>query len=146
MDYKNAVGRYKATQVNTADGGRLIVMLYEGAIRCIDEAIRNMDYQHYDVVNRKIQKTVDIIDELRFSLDMKVGDIAVRLRDIYVYLVKRLNEANQKKTIDPLKEVKERMEELLSAWRTIGLQGEKSDDSKKPFSPEASSGGISLQG
>ncbi|MFN3245729.1 MAG: flagellar export chaperone FliS, partial [Leptonema sp. (in: bacteria)] len=75
---------YKDTEIQTADQGKLILMLYDGAIRFLNIAIDNMDYRKYDIVNNNIIKAQDIITELMLSLNMdQGGEIAKNLFNIY---------------------------------------------------------------
>ena len=119
MNYQNALNRYKNTQVNTADGGTLVVMLYESVLRSIDIAIKKMNYKNYDLVNDQIKKSADIINELMASLDMNAGVISDRLKSIYLYILEKLNQSNINKSTEELKEVKVLLKELLSAWRSV---------------------------
>ncbi len=140
MYSKDSLNQYKQTQVQTADRGKLVVMLYEGAIKFIDIASENMNFKTYDVVNTNIQKTLNIIEELQASLDMaQGGQLAERLLSIYEYLTRRLNQANIEKSKEILKEVKGLLEELLTAWKTIASGNQKN-------TPGNLSGGLSLKG
>ena len=103
-----------------------------------------MDYKNYDLVNAQIKKSIDIINELLFSLDMEAGVISTRLKSIYLYMLEKLNEANMKKTTEGLQEVKSLLEELLDAWKSV-VSGEGSDENKK-LPPSSFSGGISMTG
>jgi flagellar protein FliS len=108
---------YKDTEIQTADQGKLILMLYDGAIRFLNIAIDNMDYRKYDIVNNNIIKAQDIITELMLSLNMdQGGEIAKNLFNIYAYMKKRLLEGNIKKDAVILQEVIKHLTTLRSAW------------------------------
>jgi flagellar protein FliS len=108
---------YKDTEIQTADQGKLILMLYDGAIRFLNIAIDNMDYRKYDIVNNNIIKAQDIITELMLSLNMdQGGEIAKNLFNIYAYMKKRLLEGNIKKDAAILQEVIKHLTTLRSAW------------------------------
>ena len=112
---------YKSNEITTVSQGKLIVMLYEGGIRFLNIAKENMENpRKFDVVNSHILKTQEIISELMTSLNMEQGGkIAEDLLSIYVYLKKRLLEANMKKDIDILEEVIKHLIELKNAWEEI---------------------------
>ncbi|MBL8995233.1 MAG: flagellar export chaperone FliS [Spirochaetia bacterium] len=136
---KDLINQYKKTQVSTADRGQLVVMLYEGAIRFINTAIDKMHFSTYDLVNTNLQKTMEIINELRASLDHKAGgELASRLESIYVFMNNRIQEANIQKSVPILKEVRGLLEELLAAWKAIAQKSQGGD--------EAKGGGISVVG
>ncbi len=149
LNHQDALNKYKNTQVSTADGAKLVVMLYEGALRSIEIAIKKMDYKNYDLVNDQIKKSIDVIDELIASLDMEAGVISERLKSIYLYMINKLNESNINKSTKELEEVKSLLEELLSAWKSI-VAGEPSTDGKpsknKKNPPYPLTGGISISG
>jgi flagellar protein FliS len=108
---------YKNLEISTADQGKLIVMLYDGAVRFLKIAIDNMDPKKYDVVNNNIIKTQDIITELMLSLNMEAGgEIAANLFNLYAYLKKRLLEANMSKDSEILKEVSAHLNQLRGSW------------------------------
>lgn len=114
---KRQYDAYKDTEIQTADQGKLILMLYDGAIRFLNIAIDNMDFRKYDIVNNNIIKAQDIITELMLSLNMdQGGEIAKNLFNIYAYMKKRLLEGNIKKDPVILQEVIKHLTTLRSAW------------------------------
>ena len=118
----NSVSAYKETSVRTASGGKMILMLYDGAIRNIDEAIGHIESgtKQLDLVNNAVLKAQDIITELMASLDFdKGGDIAPKLFGLYRFFNEQLMEANLHKDAAPLKSVRSMMSELRSAWAQI---------------------------
>ncbi len=131
----NPYNQYKETQINTANQGKLIVMLYDGAIKFINIAIENMDPKSYDVVNTNIIKAQDIITELLLSLNMNDGgEIAQNLFNLYMYFKKSLLEANMNKDAEALKRVVTMLKDLRSAWDQISASEtptDKRDISKK---------------
>ena len=118
---KNGYEQYQVNQVETADPKQLVVMLYEGAIRFLEEALANIDnFKKYDLVNNKILRAQDIITELMVSLDMdKGGEIADNLLSLYLYMKKELLEANIKKERESVERVIKMFRELLDAWKQI---------------------------
>ncbi|OHD10055.1 MAG: flagellar export chaperone FliS [Spirochaetes bacterium GWD1_27_9] len=112
----NPYQQYKKTQIDTANQGKLIVMLYDGALKFINRAIDLMPTKRIEEIHTNIIKAQDIISELMTSLNMDVGDISDRLLSIYIYIHKKLVEANVKKSAEPLIEVKKYLMELREAW------------------------------
>ncbi|MFP4152627.1 MAG: flagellar export chaperone FliS [Alkalispirochaeta sp.] len=123
MGYQqSSVQAYRQTSVKTATQGRVIVMLYEEAIRQIDLALDGIAGQdrRLDRINNAILKAQSIITELMVSLDMENGgEIAQNLFRLYMFFNDRLMEGNVKKDAAPLKEVKNLMGDLRDAWKQI---------------------------
>jgi flagellar secretion chaperone FliS len=120
---KNPFNQYKQTEINTANQGKLIVMLYDGAIKFLKVALENMDVKTYDVVNTNIIKAQDIITELLLSLNMKDGgEISANLFNLYLYFKKRLLEANIQKDSEIIKDVIGHMNLLRDSWNKISAR------------------------
>lgn len=112
--------QYKQTEINTANQGKLIVMLYDGAIKFLNIALENMELKTYDIVNSNIIKAQDIITELLLALNMKDGgEISMNLFNLYLYFKKRLIEANVQKNSDLIKEVVNHLKTLRETWDKI---------------------------
>ena len=120
MDYQKVINQYKSMQIETSNPGKLVIMLYEAAIKNINTAIENMNYKSYDKVNTVLSKASDIINELLISLDEKKGkDIAKNLKSLYVYILGVIQESNKKKEIGDLPAIKDMLTEILSSWEVI---------------------------
>ncbi len=119
---RNPLNAYRQTRVKTAGQGRLIVMLYDEAIKQLDHAGQELKKSEskLDTVHNCIVKTQDIITELMASLDFeKGGDIAQNLYNLYMFFNQQLMEANIQKKPENLKEIRNLMSELREAWSSI---------------------------
>lgn len=136
--------QYKSNEVATVSQGKLIVMLYEGAIRFLNVASSNMHPRKYDMVNSNIIRAQDIITELMLSLNLdNGGKMANDLLSIYVYLKKRLLEANMKKDASILDEVIRHMSVLKESWDDVARK----ESNGQLVIPEIKRGsGFSIQG
>jgi flagellar protein FliS len=113
------------TAVETASPARLIVMLYDGAIRFINEAAYAMQQRDYETQNTKLQRAQKILAELISSLDFdKGGEIAENLFRLYTYMYNQLVEANINDSRDRLEHVVHLLSELREAWDTIATESE----------------------
>jgi flagellar protein FliS len=118
----NRLNAYKQTSVKTASQGRLVVMLYDEAIKQMDIARDELskDKKHFDKIHNAISKTQDIITELMASLDFeKGGEISRNLYNLYMFFNRQLVQANISKNIQPLIEVRQFMSDLREAWVAI---------------------------
>ena len=121
MAINNPYQQYKQTEIATADKGRLVVMLYDGAIKFLGKALDILEKEKLsggdiEKIHVNIVKTQDIISELMSSLNMEVGEFSSRLFSIYMYMNNRLIEGNIKKDKAPLIEVRKHLTELRDAW------------------------------
>jgi flagellar protein FliS len=114
------ISTYQESSISTQSKGRLIVMLYDGAIRFLKLAIMEMEKNNYEAKGRYINKALDIINELNVVLDMNTGgEIAGNLRQLYNFMSNRLSEANIKCDIELVRDVIKLLEELNSGWKAI---------------------------
>lgn len=119
---RNSLNAYKQTSVQTAGQPKLIVMLYDEAIRQIDSAkiLIDSEKKDYEKISKSIIKAQNIVTELMVSLDFdKGGDIAKNLFNLYMFFNQQLIEANMQKNSEKLQDVKSLMCELASAWKEI---------------------------
>ena len=119
MSY-NPYNQYKKSSIQTASQGKLILMMYEGAIKFINIAISNMPAKKFDIVDNNLVKAQDIITELMLALNLEAGgEIAKNLYSLYEYMNRRLIEANLKKNADIANEVVRMLTELKEAWEIV---------------------------
>jgi flagellar secretion chaperone FliS len=128
MPSPNPYSQYKQTEINTANQGKLIVMLYDGAIKFLNTALENLPSKKYDIVNNNIIRAQDIITELMLSLNIEAGgQIAQNLFSLYVYFKKKLIESNIRKEPDGINEVLKHLKDLRSAWDQIASKESRND-------------------
>ncbi|MGG4035795.1 flagellar export chaperone FliS [Paenibacillus cisolokensis] len=114
---------YNRNRFETASPHRLILMLFEGALKFAGQAERAIEKRDISGANQAIQKTQSIIYELISSLDLKQGgQIAVNLQSLYFYMIDCLVEANMRKDLEKLREVTDMLTSIKSAWEQIGKE------------------------
>ncbi|WP_233143000.1 flagellar export chaperone FliS [Marispirochaeta aestuarii] len=131
MSSANPLNAYKETNIKTASPVKLVIMLYDEALRQIDTAIELMEQgdKRLDRVNNAIIRAQDMVTELTVSLDFeKGGDIARNLNNIYFYFNQQLLDANIRKKPEILKPVRKLMAELRNAWQQISANANTSMD------------------
>jgi flagellar protein FliS len=113
------------TGVAAASPQRLVVMLYDGAIKAIHAARAALAREDIAGRGASISKAIAIIDEgLRPALDLKSGgEIAANLASLYEYIVNRLLYANLKQDEASLDEAARLLAELKSAWEVLDRNG-----------------------
>lgn len=120
MDHAYAKNVYRNNQVLTAPKKKLVIMLYDGAIKNLKLAEIATEDKNLEDINRYLIKAQDIIMELMNTLNFEAGgDIAKNLYQLYDYMYFKLVRANIDKDVENIIEVKRYMEELRDAWAQI---------------------------
>ena len=135
--YSNYQNAYKKASVNTLDQNKLIIMLYDGAIKNANFAVQYMESGEIEKVHDSLIKTKNIVTELLATLNMEQGgEIAKNLKSLYSYMFSQLIEANMEKKSEPVLTVIDLLKELRGAWVQI----------KEKKKPEEKKGNTSGQG
>ena len=118
--YSNYQNAYKKASVNTLDQNKLIIMLYDGAIKNANFAVEYMKSGEIEKVHDSLIKTKNIVTELLATLNMEHGgEIAKNLKSLYSYMFSLLIEANMEKKSKPVLTVIDLLKELRGAWVQI---------------------------
>ena len=116
----SVLNAYREAAVSTQSKGKIVVMLYEGAIRFLKQSITAMENKDYPEKAKYITKALDIINELNVVLDMDSGgEVAQNLRALYLFMNKHLNQASVKCDVPMVQEVIGLLEELNAGWKEI---------------------------
>ncbi len=115
MNNYDTANTYKVQQVMTAPPEQLTLMLYNGAIKFINESIAAINDGAIEKAHNANIKTQNIIRELMATLDIQY-DISKNYMALYDYIEFRLQNANYKKDIAQLEEAKGLITELRDVW------------------------------
>ncbi len=131
---RNALDQYSQNAVRTgiesASPHRLIQMLLEGALGKIAAAKGHMERNEIQPKGEQIGSAISIIEGLKSSLDKdKGGEIAQNLEDLYIYMERRLIEANRSNDVSLLDEVSDLLKQVKEAWDAIADQAQHFDPS-----------------
>ncbi|MGI6587220.1 MAG: flagellar export chaperone FliS [Peptococcia bacterium] len=113
--------QYQQQQVFTAPPDKLLLMLFDGAIRFCNQAKKALVGQKLEESNYYIIKAEDIILELMTTLKMDF-EFSQQLYSLYDYLYRRLVEANIEKDMVLLDEVVELLTELRQTWAEVAVK------------------------
>ena len=128
--YSNYQNAYKKASVNTLDQNKLIIMLYDGAIKNANFAVEYMKSGEIEKVHDSLIKTKNIVTELLATLNMEHGgEIAKNLKSLYSYMFSLLIEANMEKKSEPVLNVIDLLKELRGAW--VQIREKKKPEEKK---------------
>ena len=126
----NPYQKYQENKIEGSSQGEMIILLYEGCIRFMNEAIDFIKQKDIPKAHAKIIKAQRIINELMVTLDFDAGgEIAKNLYNLYDFVMNELIKANIKKEPQGLLNSIEVMQELLDAWKIV-VQKEESKNSE----------------
>jgi flagellar protein FliS len=93
------------------------LMLMDSALEQIAQARRWMNHEDSREKHQLLSTAVQIVGELRSSLDVLEGDpLAANLDDLYDYMSRQLVAANLQNRVATLDEVSHLLREVRSAW------------------------------
>lgn len=118
MALNNGYAAYANSKIMTASPAELTLMLYEGAIKFCNIAIRAVEEKDVPNAHENIVKVENIITEFRATLDDRY-EVAKDFENVYVYLSQRLLEANLKKDRDILEEVLGHLRTMRDTWKEV---------------------------
>ena len=112
---------YRSVSVDTASPGKLVLMLFDGALRFLhlaEDAFRLADPRvRQETIHNNLLKTQNIILELQRCLNVRDGgDFAVNMFRLYDFMLARLIEANTKKDAEGVRVVIQLLGEIRGAW------------------------------
>jgi flagellar protein FliS len=117
MPGNNPYQQYKKSAAETATPVKLLVMLFDGAIRFASRAQNAINENDFETANNKLLKVQDIFEELMFTLDAeKGGEIAQNLYELYSFYRQEVIYANITKNAGRLDPVLEFLNEYRTVW------------------------------
>ena len=123
MSYAQAAATYQRNAVLNASPEKLVVLLYEGAIKNLEKARIGLEAAataRSAEVGNHLGRSIGIIGELRASLDHAAGgDIARNLDSLYEYGLDQLSQANLSRTPEGVKNTLKIMRSLKEGWDGI---------------------------
>jgi len=127
MYQKRASQSYQNVQVTTIDRGKLLLMMYDGALKFLGHAKDGLEAKDVQKFARFLSKSQAIIAELMNTLDFeRGGEIARDLDRLYDFMLFYLTEANIQKDATKIVRVMDLIEIIAGAYREI-IEGKKVD-------------------
>ena len=118
MALPGAYTQYNNNKIMSASPAELTLMLYEGAIKFCNIAIVAIEHNNIEKAHNHIIKTEQVIDYLRQTLNMDYP-VSEDFEKVYLYLARRLTEANVKKDKEILEEVGVHLHSMRDTWKQV---------------------------
>jgi flagellar protein FliS len=107
----------RAEAFDIGEKGAILLMLYNAAIEQLEEAKSAIERGDRVEKGRLLSQTHAIISELLASLDFDIdGDLAEKLKDLYVFMLEQLVRANMNNDANSLNVVISLLRTLYSGW------------------------------
>jgi flagellar protein FliS len=118
-----AAQTYRRVESESRSPLELVVMLYDGALRFVNDARAAHARKDLRARGKAISKALAIIGELQNTLDMKKGGaVAEQLDNLYTYINSRLLDVTLKNDIGACDEVHKLLTTLREAWSQVATQ------------------------
>ena len=129
---------YQRVRISTNDPTKIVVMLYEGAVRNLVQAADHFRASRKAEGSDRITKTLDIVHYLTNTLDReKGGEIASNLERLYDFVRDTLAEANIYSDTNRIQTAMGILQTLLEGWQAIATPSSSDTPSAEAPAPEA---------
>lgn len=125
MRSNNPYQQYKEVQATTASPDRLLIMLYEGAIRFCTQAKMAMENDDVQKAHENLTRAQDIVLEFMATLDLKAGELTGNIMRIYEYINYCLIQANVTKDPQFVEEALAFLRDFRDTWEEAAERAKK---------------------
>lgn len=109
--------KYKQTSFTSASREKLLLMMFEGAIKFTKMAIKSCEEKKIAERCENIGRAFDVVLELNNTLDHKAGgELASQLEQLYMFITDQYTKANISGSPEPLKVSLKILENLYTGF------------------------------
>lgn len=114
------IREYQQTTITSQSPERLIVMLYEGALRFLESARTDAAEGDLPAMGHHVGRAQKIILELQCCLDHETGgQVAANLDSLYGFVLRELTDLRIDADVRHIADVRRVLLPLLAAWRAV---------------------------
>jgi flagellar protein FliS len=118
-----AAEAYKAARFENAPPLKLVQMMYEGALRFIDQAEAHFSAGELVRFTERCMRAHAVVTELRLALDREQApELADNLGQLYLFAETELSFAAAQATSAPLSGARRVLSTLLDGWKKLEVQ------------------------
>lgn len=119
-----AVDAYKRAALENAPPIKIVRMLYQGAMRFLDEATKIDPLAERGRFQDRVHRAEAIVVELRISLEREhAPELCTELERLYVFTEDKMREAVDHGDVEALRAARSVLDTLYSAWKQLEVQG-----------------------
>jgi len=111
----NPFEQYKKTSVNTMTKGELLILLFDEAIKKLNQSKLLIEHNDYESANISLEKTRKIFNHLIVTLDDKYR-LSQDLEDMYMFFNSQIIKAASMKSTKYIDEILPMIKELRNTW------------------------------
>lgn len=116
MSAQNPYEKYRREAILNASKEELTLMLFDGALKFCNQAITAVEGKNIMQAHRMIMRIEDIIEEFQITLNRKY-EISKDFDRLFEYIYRRLVQANMKKDVTILEEIRTILKGLRDVWK-----------------------------
>ncbi|MFZ4404485.1 MAG: flagellar export chaperone FliS [Pseudobdellovibrionaceae bacterium] len=114
---KTVYQKYKQSSIQSASKEKILLMLYEGAIKFTKLAIKACEEKKIADRGMNIGKAYDIVMELNNTLDHKIGgEISSNLEQLYLFMMSQYTKTNSTGDVSHIQANLKILENLYDGW------------------------------
>jgi flagellar protein FliS len=126
MDAREAALAYKRAAIESAPPVRIVRLLYDGAIRYLDQAAACDPARALEAYKERLQRADAVVTELRLALDhAHAGGPSGELERLYVYVEEQIARAQSGSDPSALPAARAVLAKLNEAWTELEKGGAK---------------------
>ena len=117
----NALANYQKNQVAGMSQKDMIVLLYSGAIKFLDQANAELGKDNTEGFADKVERVHRIVYHLYTTLDFdEGGEIAEKLGSLYSFVIGQLYILNSTRNTEIINDLREILSNLKEGWQSLG--------------------------
>lgn len=120
MDSRNAASTYKQSAFDSAPPLKIVHMMYEGALRFLDQAERTDLSSERIAYNQRLGRAEAIVSELRLSLRHEdAPELGRALNALYLFVEGEIREAFLEGDKSRIPSARDVLTTLLDGWKRV---------------------------
>jgi len=120
MNPYSAADAYRQASIENAPPLKVVKMLYETAIRCLGQALKEDPRDPASAFLDLVHKVDTIVSELRLALVHEhAPEIAANLERLYLFVERALFQAGTDRDAAPLADARQVLVTLLDGWKRV---------------------------
>jgi flagellar protein FliS len=118
---KDRLAEYQRSRVLNMSQIELVVMLYQGAIRFLHEAITLLGEERFDKSWQKFDRARRIVMHLCATLNPEAGDLTQKFSALYAFVIEQISVANARRDPKIARDCIDILVTLKSGWEQLAL-------------------------